>query len=292
MSVSEAPFTSSILDSVLSTELANCGSRAVTIHAGHYALFQNRQGDPVDRLRDPETDAASPRFVEFCRVTWEAACRSVAKSFPQTNAQLMVLVNDWQFVSRDSNLRRESEQLASRIRERYYLMTSTLPTYHLNAMECHGLSPDLILHCRGDRWLFSESALRSDLRPLIRDILSDERWAVSTGVRRHFSEDGEPIIDVCDSESGNVRLLYCGNTNCAGEVVALLRNLHVRGIRCFLNTYPSVCREPVNKGTSLAYRLFGLDGMVVTNIAVSGATVNGTDLDVAVEHFSWEDFSH
>ncbi len=280
--------SSSVLDALLVSELASAASQSVTIHAGHYALFSDRQSGVSDYLHDLDTEGAELGIVDLCRATWEAACRSVATALPQTKAQLMVLVNDWQFVSRNQELRRENEQAASRMREQYYLATPTLSDYHLNEMDRHGLPTDLILRCREDQWLFSESALRNELNPLIHEVLEDEQRAVTCGIRKHYTENGEPIIDVCDDESGKVRLLYCGNTNCAGEVVSLLGNLFARGVRRFLNIYPAQCREPVSAGTRLAYRLFRLDGFVVTNVAVSRATRDGTTLHASVERFDSE----
>ena len=290
MSLSKNLSASSILDTVLSTGLSSCSSQAVTIHAGHYALLRNRDRGYCDRLSDLDDERSGLGFEDFCRITWEAACRSIATATPRVSAQLMVLVNDWQFISPDLDVRRERERAISQLREMYYLETPMLPDYHQSVMERYSLSADLILRDREDRWLFSESSLRSDLRLLISDVTDERRD--SAGVRKHFTAKGEPIIEVCDNELGNVRLLYCGNTSCAGEVVALLRNLYARGVRCFLNIYPSVCREPVNTGTGLAYRLFGLDGLDVTNIAVSGAIGNGSDLHAVVERFRSEDFSN
>ena len=68
-------------------------------------------------------------------------------------------------------------------------------------------------------------------------------------------------------------------------MISLLAALHKRGVRRFLNIYPSQCREPVGAGTRLAERIFDLEDFQITNIAVSGATDSGDTLHAVVERF-------
>ncbi len=290
MTTSEDLYASSVLDTILSEELTSCGSHEITIHAGHYALFRDRDKGYCDYLRALDDRKSGLGFEDFSRLTWRAACRSIAANSTKMTVQLMVLVNDWQFLSPGLEVRRENERAIFDLREQYYLETPMLPNYHLQEMGRHNISTDLILRDRQDRWLFSETALRNEVDSVIREVWADELRAIKVGIHKHYDKNGEPIVDVCDKEVGDVRLLYCGNTNCAGEVIALLKNLYARGVRRFLNIHPSICRNPVNAGTTLAYRLFGLEGLAVTNIAVNFTTEESAVLYPGVERFTWEDF--
>jgi hypothetical protein len=280
--------SSAALDDLLISETTRPDVEPLVIHAGHYALVQNHDGmaaDCLDKVRFPGVDLG---FAEFSRCTWESACRAMAAKHVKANAKLMVLVNDWQFLTSGAGSRRVSERSAAQRREEYYRGTSTLPPFHLQQLKRHNLSDDVILRNSEKRWLFSESSLRNELSSVIREIVADEKRASEVGIRKFFTENGEPVIDACDEEHGKFCLLYCGNTNCAGEVVSLLAALHQRGVRRFLNIYPSQCREPVGAGTRLAGRLFNLEDLRIINIAVSGATESGGALHTVVERFGPE----
>ena len=280
MSGFESLSSCTALDDLLISELARAEAEPLVIHAGHYALVRNHGGQAVDCL-----DKTRFPGVEFSRCTWESACRALAAKHVKVNAQLMVLVNDWQFLTSGAESRRVSERSAAQMREEYYRGTPTLPPSHLQQLIRHNLTDDVILRHSEKQWLFSESALRHDLSTVIREIIADEKRATEAGIRKYFNKNGEPVIDACDEESGAFCLLYCGNTNCAGEVISLLAALHKRGVRRFLNIYPSQCREPVGAGTRLAERIFDLEDFQITNIAVSGATDSGDTLHAVVERF-------
>jgi hypothetical protein len=258
--------------------------KAAVIHAGHYALFRRKDGQVTDCLDEADSTNDILGFAKFCRATWSAACQANASASATARPRLIVLVNDWQYITNSGDKSREGQQAADRIRSEYYRRTATLPLYHLDELRQHGIETDAILTSEKDRWVFSETALRNELHPIVKKLLADRQRAQEVGVKRYFNEDGEPIVEICDDEAGKLCLLYCGNTNCAGEVVSLLGNLYQRGIRYFLNVFPSQCREPVSAGTRLAYKIFDCDDFSVTNAAVN-ATSNGEDSLVFVESF-------
>ena len=271
-------FSSFIAESITQNEPA-------VIHAGHYALIRTKDGQVTDCLDDEESSNDVLGFAEFSRFTWSWACQTMARTPAAMRPRLIVLVNDWQYVEPKMSDKRESKQAADRSRTEYYFRTPTLPQYHLDELEHYGLSTDGIVISEMNRWLFSENALRNELHPIIREVQTDEHRARITGIRKYFNENGEPIIEVCDDEAGKLCLLHCGNTNCAGEVISLLGNLYRRGVRRFLNVYPSQCREPVSAGTRLAYKIFNCPDFVIVNAAVAIPSANNGDHFVSVERF-------
>jgi hypothetical protein len=288
MSALEMLSSSAELDSLLISELARADVEPLVIHAGHYALVRSREGVATDCLNESSFPGVDLGFAEFSRSTWESACRVIATKHVRARAQLMVLVNDWQFLSSVEDSRGANERAAAIMRNEYYRVTPTLPLSHLQQLARHNLSDDVIFRYSEERWLFSESALRHELKAVIGEVIADKTRASEAGVHKYFNENGEPVVDACDEDSGRFCLLYCGNTNCAGEVISLLENLYKRGVRRFLNIYPMQCREPVGVGTRLADRLFNLGDFQITNVAVGGATQNGDTLHAVVERFGPE----
>jgi hypothetical protein len=265
-------FGAPLEDSLVSLILQETGCRCV-IHGGHYAL-SSHGGSLRDHLSgSPPCQALPAGFTEFSRRTWELACRVVARTKAEgSDVALMVLVNDWQFVSSSGSDRRTAEQMGDLQRRSYYEAVSTLPAYYLDCLRRHELSGDSILKAREDRWLFSESELRALLPGAVRE-LEEAGLAIERGLRKSFSEHGQPIVSVDRSQAselgGEMCLLYCGTTGCSGEVVQLLKSLYDRGVGLFLNIYPEICRGPVTVGTEVARQAFLLNGMRIRNIALS-----------------------
>jgi hypothetical protein len=289
MSAIESLSSPAALGDLLSSELLRADGTPCVIHAGHFALVCNRDGAPVDCLNQSCFPGSDLGFAEFSRLTWETACRTVAAVRTTSQVKLMVLVNDWQFLKSKESNRSASERAKARMREDYYQSVPLLPPFHFQELIRNNLSENAVFRNQDDCWLFSESALRHQLSTVIREVMADEKRAASAGIRRYFNEDGEPVIEASDEDAGQVCLLYCGNTNCAGEIIMLLENLYRHGIRYFLNVYPAQCREPVGIGTRLARRLFDLRDLRVTNIAVSGTALGGDALRAVVERFGPED---
>lgn len=247
----------------LDREVAQHGGRAV-IHAGHYVL--SSAGSQL--IEQIEARGGMGEFSAFTRFSWRLGCRLVALAKERGQAlQLMVLVNDWQFVQSPTEARRDSERTAAKMRDQYFAARRSLPDYHLRMLHEHGLTEADVLKATGDQWLFSESALRIALGRSVSKLFSEGR-AESCGLTKHFQPSGDPVISICADIGTEMDLIFCGSTNCAGEVIELLRELNERGIGLLVNLYPRPCLAQVSTGTMLAGQLYGLRGMRIVNVAI------------------------
>ena len=248
----------------IATTLRDSRYRSAVIHAGHYSLADEGDG-AADGLDD---DSPSMPFSSFARLTWRVACRLVADARSTgVDVKLLVLVNDWQFLHVRDGDRRASESRAATLRRTYYRDTARLPRYHATTLEEFALDPNVVMPSRDERWLFSETELRSDLAATVRGIFARGE-AEKHSLSREFNSDGEPIITVQTVDACDYTLLYCGSTNCAGEIVELLRILRQRGVDLFVNLLPRQCFAPVETGTLLAHRIYGLAGMKIMNVSI------------------------
>lgn len=243
---------------------------SVVLHAGHFSLDASGGGNAGDHLSEDVSERPSlSGIVSFARWTWDLGCRVAKRASTRgKHVALTVLVNDWQFLRSPDIPRRAGERQAAALRDAYYAEVPTLPTYYKTVMERHQLTTSSVFRESDGRWLFSESALRRDFAATVRRLFV-EGQATDLGLEQTFTAQGEPIIRMGSEASNQVCLLYCGSTNCAGEIVELLRQLYARNVRHFLNLYPSPCQLPVESGTSLALELFQLQGLTVDNFALS-----------------------
>ena len=246
------------LSRILREELNGFRGKSV-VHAGHYFL-EVVDGRAVDHLEEPEsTNQAFRDLINFSHQTWSTACRTITECDVSDRPRLIILVNDWQyFIPKESNKRRR-ESLAAQLRRQYYSETAKASSFHLMTMTAHGLPSEQILPSSESHWLFSESGLRTRFASTVRSLVKDSAAAKQLGLSQHLDGNRQPIISA-QSEGQEYPLLYCGNTNCAGEVVELLGQLYAQGVKLFINIYPGQCLLSVEKGTEIARQIFGLGG--------------------------------
>jgi len=257
----------------LLSEVLEEGSGPAVLQAGHFAL-DLPDGVVSDRLSVDAGVLRSP-FAMFADSTWRAAC-SLVSTLKQNNVDdvptLMVLVNDWQFLRRKEEDRRRQESAASRARKAYYQSVNRLPRMHETALVEAGLTRSDVFKCNPERWLFSEHDLRVGLAATLRRLRLEGR-SEELGIVETRTATGDPVIRIRSTMDAEVCLLYCGNTNCAGEVVELLRVLQDRGVRRFVNLFPLECLTPVEAGTAVANDLFDLTGLLIANIGLDRWTL-------------------
>lgn len=254
---------------LVSSELERSGEGTTVIHAGHYMLHIAQDDRPSDYLeRGSEPRPGFEAFDYFTRTTWAIGCEAIRQAHGSTDPKLMVLANDWQYLAWRNLPRRESERKAACARTAYYHELTGLPDYHESQLEVHNLGPAAIFRASDGRAVFSESMLRQQLASTIKTLLKNTVDPEHLGLRCQVDEHGELLVGVETTECTSMPLLQSGNTNCAGEVVELINQLHQRGIRNFINLYPAQCQVPVEAGTDLANHLFGLSDMAITNVAI------------------------
>lgn len=255
------------LVSLVTKEIGDAPAGFTVIHAGHYSLSMNR-GKAVDRLEEEtNSDTIIHEIATLAKTTWRVGCEVVSRQLPGS-CRLMTLVNDWQHLDGACGSKREQARKASAARNEYYRSTSHLPQLFQQMLAANGLGEESVFKATQDQWLFSESDLRAKLSRTVSDLLRDPAKTESSGLNRYFTGKGDPIIHADDDDGGKFCLVYCGNTNCAGEFLQLLVDLKARGIRRFVNLYPIQCRLPVNTGTTLAHKIFDLSEMKIVNIAL------------------------
>lgn len=244
------------------------GEGRVVIQAGHYPL-DILGNEAIDRLDATATSSLARNFANFAGLSWSVACALTRMLSATTQSvQVMTLVNDWQFLRAGAGGRRAQVREASLARGRYYSRVPTLPAMHLAILAAQGLGDESVFKWSQERWLFSEDSLRTGLAATLKRLKAEGR-ARDLGIVEETTPEGEPIVRVQCSLDHEVCLLYCGNTNCAGEVVELLRVLHERGVRRFVNVFPRECMIPVEAGTVTAHDIFTFDGMLVVNAGLT-----------------------
>lgn len=252
----------------------------IVIQAGHFALDW-LDGQASDRL-EPTDGALGQRFGAFCSESWGVGMALVRclDEGGREGSLLMTLVNDWQFLrpmahrNLKGDRRREFERQAALARNRYYHTTSRLPQALLKRLGDAGLTSERIFKSSASRWLFSETELREGLAKTLMRERRDGRLG-ELGVLEETLPGGGTAIRARSTLDQEVCLLYCGSANCAGEVVELLRVLYGRGIRSFVNIFPTECESPVAAGTTIGLDMFKLMDFRIVNVAM---TVEGGEV--------------
>ena len=231
-------------------------SRADTVVlAGHFAIF-TAGGRASDLLDEPRAVAEHTDMVTFARDSWTAACDALGSDRAE---QLVVLVDDLQFVRPALPDRGARERLAAALAADYLRRTPTLPAFHLREAESRGVAADRFVRRRHDGWLFSERTLRAEAVERIRRAARDGAQGLESNA------DGSRII-VRDAELGEHTVVHSGHTSCAGGYMELVVQLHARGARKLVAVVPRRCLGPVTLGAQLARTRFGATAIDVVNI--------------------------
>lgn len=240
------------------------GGDHVAILAGHFAIFSaGAAASDLLQVNAPPI-AGAREMLDFTRVTWRAACEA-----GHTRHQLVLLVDDVQFIRPQLNDRSLSERLAAELAAGYLAAVPQLPAYHAGELARHRLGNGRILRARDDRWLFSERELRIDSVHHLRHALDDTG---SGSARLTSSADGS-TVSVALPEGGDYCLVHSGRTSCVGGYIELLARLHARGIRKLIAMVPMRCLGQIALGSSLARDLFGLPNFEIVNVAIPDPAV-------------------
>jgi hypothetical protein len=242
------------------------GSNTVVL-AGHFAIY-TAGGKATDFLdEDPTRVSRHTDMVHFARATWLAGCDAVAS----TQAKLLVLVDDLQFVQPALPDRGARERLGAALSADYLRRTPTLPAFHARELDARGLDETRVIKSEQSRWIFSERAMRHAAVDRIR------QKAATEGRGRLLSNpDGSRII-VRDPESGasDHTIVHSGHTSCAGGYLELVMRLHERGVKRLVAMVPSRCLGPVTLGAALSRNVFGA-GIEVVNLTVGAELTAAT----------------
>ena len=240
--------------------------------AGHFALmwYEAQLGD---HLEFDEDEPIEDKFQQFADETWRAG---VAMARREMGIKLLVLVNDWQYLDNKAERSHpEREKRAKAALEHYYGINRKWPKmYH---EYCEGrINPDQCVEAWSQsRWMFSERELRSRFVNRLRGLFREgslQKYGVDAVTGRDtrtylFERECHGLSDYLSDERG--RMLARGNsTNCAGEVIELIRVLKGRGITRVVIMHPEICYQYVNAGALIAKCMFGENNMELINVSV------------------------
>ena len=244
------------------------GKKPCLVHGGHFFLIHHDTFTNIDGMPDVEYEFVN-RSRAFTRYTWHLACQ-IARNCNRKDRGVMlaVLVNDWQFIhiNGTQTKRGHRHRIADKIREAFYDRVPTIPETHTRIMRDYNLDDETLIRFEAERWLFSEVELRRRLGKSLEALFASGD-AEKLGLSKKQTESG-PIIDLKTDQAQPTTLMHCGSSNCAGEVVELLREIYDRGFRFFVNLYPQECDAPVSSGTQMAQRIFRLKELTVLNVAI------------------------
>ncbi|MDY7092624.1 MAG: hypothetical protein SX243_06595 [Acidobacteriota bacterium] len=255
------------LSAWLTSLLATKEEKSCVVQAGHFILVPGENARASEVLVDCGELPLLAQFSQFSKSTWLSACEALGSSLSSRDVELLVLVNDWQFLELGLGNRRAEARLADYMRRQYYSASQKIPSLHSTILSSCGLSDAVVFRNRPDKWMFSETDLRRDLNRSISGLFDEDEAAEASLVKR-FLPTGDPVISYVDEDGSEQCLLYCGATSCSGEIVELLRRLSERSVDVFVNIFPRQCWGPVVTGTKIAHAIYGLSGMEVVNVAV------------------------
>lgn len=252
------PRTREDLFNVVKTELL--GARVAVAQAGHFLLYEDQASGRAlpcleSELTEPQYEGLSREFGRFPHLSWRLA-GDLLDALPLEERYLLVLVNDWQYVSnraaRDA-FYREHQRLPDVYRE------GSHPSVHL-------LTPRGPAGFDESSPFFSERALRNLFHRRLKKLTGSEELPQGLNVSR------TPAGATCSVEvMGQMREVYCStqSADCSGEVAQLLDDSHrLVGCDAFINFAPSVCQTFVDLGSQLPCKLFGTQIRRIINISL------------------------
>ena len=234
---------------------------ALIIHAGHFLLLYDKQSDKIvpgiysNMKKANYSEQLCEEMGLFPILTWEIAVKILNK-FHVTNKRLLVIVNDWQYLKHLKNRRYE-----------FYNLFPKLPDEYSKLLKNAGLKDSVILappDKANTGKYYSEIYLRNKFQWSIKKI----------GKKINLRKPSFKL-----EETGT----FCGRPNCTAEVAQLVADAasaYDHSDVSFVNFYPLTCKNFVEEGTKLAYKLFGLKKLNVLNIGVPNIGIK-TVKDVA-----------
>lgn len=245
-----------ILDQVADLYGELVPDRPLYIHSGHFALFW-KGAQVVDCFAAQGQVPLMAQFAEFSQRTFALGLALARRLRAQgIDARLCTLVNDWQYLESSRALL----SLAQTERQRYYDGLERSPVADACPFPHDAPGAQVFLGGSSLNSLKSEAQLRQRFVERVLKLDKEQRLD-SLGLSKSRTASGNPSFGVqaatiCGGElSGEVCLVYGGNTNCAGEVIELLYEVQQLGAQCFVNFYPIDCQNHVEFGSKLFHQL-------------------------------------
>lgn len=241
------------------------GAKSVVMQAGHFLLYYDVVEDQLlpcisDELTSPRHELLRREAGGFPLLTWQLGLE-LLDSLRTASRQVMVVVNDWQYLPKNID------------RRRFYESFRHLPEGYSNALERYEDRLSLLEPPQGTgtQPFYGEMNLRNQYRKTVERLITDGNLPAEA-ILEQVSEE---IICSLPDAVGRTWEVYCSSKtgDCAGEIAQML-NLAVQqtSCDCFINIYPAVCRDYVERGTELGNDLLqnGIPNVINIGFPTSG----------------------
>jgi hypothetical protein len=264
---------------------ATRGAQSVVMQAGHFLLYYDVVEDRLlpcisDELTSPRHELLRREAGGFPLLTWQLGLE-LLDSLQAASRQIMVIVNDWQYLPKEID------------RRRFYESFRHLPHSYDRALERYEGRLRLLepLQSTGTQPFFGEMNLRNQYRKAVERLISDGNLP-DEATLEHGSEE---IVCSLPDAVGRTWEIYCSSKtgDCAGEIAQMLSlTAQQTGCDCFINIYPAVCREFIERGTELGNDLFrnGIPNVINIGFPTNGLESRG-DLLTSCE-VAWHTFAN
>jgi len=243
------------------------GAKSVVMQAGHFLLYYDVVEDQLlpcisGELTSPRHELLRREAGEFPLLTWQLGLE-LLNSLNMASLQIMVVVNDWQYLPKNVD------------RRRFYESFRHLPEGYNKALEHYGDRLHLLEPPQGTGTFpfYGEMNLRNQYRKSVERLITDGNLPADA----ILLQSSEEIVCSLPDSVGRTWEVYCSNKtgDCAGEIAQML-NLAVQqaDCDCFINIYPAVCRDFVERGTELGNELLR-NG--IANVINIGFPTNGLE---------------
>lgn len=243
------------------------GAQSVVMQAGHFLLYYDVVEDQLlpcisGELTSPRHHLLRREAGGFPLLTWKLGLE-LLDSLQAASRQVMVVVNDWQYLPKNVD------------RRRFYGSFKNLPECYSNELKqyeshLHLLEPP---QGTGTKPFYGEMNLRNQYRKTVERLIADGNLPAEV----IMEQSSEAIVCTLPDAVGRTWEVYCSSKtgDCAGEIAQML-NLAAQQTccDCFINIYPAVCRDFVERGTELGNYLLGNGIHKVINI---GFSTNGLE---------------
>lgn len=261
------------------------GAKSVVMQAGHFLLYYDVVEDQLlpcisGELTSPRHELLRREAGEFPLLTWQLGLE-LLDSLQAASRQLIVLVNDWQYLPKNVD------------RRRFYDTFRRLPEGYNNLLDRFEGRLQLLEPPQntGTYPFYSEMNLRNQYKKTVDRLIADDKLPPVAILERRTDE----VVCSLPDAVGRTREVYCSNKtgDCAAEVAQMLGiAVSQADCDCFINIYPAVCRDFVELGTELGNDLLrnGLPNVINIGFPTNGVESRG-DLLTSCE-VTWHRFAN
>jgi hypothetical protein len=247
---------------------AASGARSVVMQAGHFLLMHHPvtgQIVPCIASKAKSSDFVTNAYGHFPLLTWHLGARLLASLPANVEKRLMVVVNDWQYLSESGD------------RADFYANYGRLPSEYTDILleypEIGVLEPRSIKTGVSTRPFFGEMNLRNQYRRHVEKLIKRGDLPPKARVSE---KDGEITCSLPTGAVGEDREVYCSkrSADCAAQIDEMLHFARLEvACDCYINLYPAVCSAFVEYGTLLSESLLRNDLPVVLNLGFPSTEV-------------------